>query len=278
MGQTIEAGVAVGELVDGAGGIFLLIAVVVAVVLHAAGEANPRGDVILQRSGEDVALLVVDKLVALGGPIGVLHTHAHVAPRPVLHGEVAVGIVALKVFHGVEVGPWGEEIEGVERVEILALRNHVLLLDRGEHIAEVKGELVVEELAGVAHAQVVAVVVVVVDESLRVVGAQREISLIVLRAGREGHGVGEVGRGLEEVGGIVVGRLSELAAPAVEAAGRGLTVSVLELRHHEGMRELEAAGIGDVEAALSTLLRGDEDDTVAGLTTIEGCSRRTGEH
>ena len=263
------------KLQVGAGIELRLVLHVVVVVLHTAGQREPVGDVELQRSGERVAELVVGEVVALGNPIGILHRHGLATIGPELRGEVAVGIVTLEVGHSLPVGTGGEEVEGHEGIEVLSLRDHVVLLHARHHVSEVEGGLVAKHLRGVAHGEVVAVEVVVVDDASCIAGADGGIGLVLLVTRRERHGVGEVRTGAEEVGRVVARRLGELVAPAIVAAGLGLSVGVLELGQHERIRELEAAAIGDVGLASGTFLRGDQDDTIRSGGAIEGGSRRS---
>ena len=85
---------------------------------------------------------MVDKALALGLPIGVLHRDV-VVVGPVLHGEVATRVIALVVAQLGEVIPGGEQIDRHQRIVVLALADHVLLLDGGEHVAQVECHAVI---------------------------------------------------------------------------------------------------------------------------------------
>ena len=127
-----------------------------------------------------MSCLVVHKPVALGYPIWILHRHVHASVWPVLHGEVAVGIITFEILYSIPVGAGREKINRYQRIEILALSYHVLLLDVGEHVVEVKGHLVVEQRGGIANGQVVAVIIVVVDNASGCHAASRKISEVFL--------------------------------------------------------------------------------------------------
>ena len=264
-----------GKLQVGTCIVFRLVLYIIIIVLHTSGQRQPVGDIPLQRSRQGIAQLVVGEVVALGNPIGVLHRHSLTSVRPVLHGKVTVGVVTLEILNSIPVGTGGEQIQRNQRVEILSLRNHVVLLDARHHVAQVEGHLVVEQLGGIAHREVVTVEVVVVDNTTGIGGTQREIGLVFVRSGRERQRVSEIGRCAEEVGRVEVAWSGEFVAPAVVAARLRLSVGILELRQHEGLRELEASVIDDVGFAGSTFLGSNQDDTIGGITTIQGSSRRT---
>ena len=181
--------------------VFVLVAALV--VLHTSRHVEPIIDLVVERGGYLVAGLMVDEALALCDPVGVLHTHV-VGVRPVLYGEVAVRVVTLIVAELAEIVAGGEEIDSNERVVVLSLRDHVLLLGSGEHIADIERHAVVQERCGVAESHIVTVHIVAVDDALGVGGAYREIGLVVVAAHREAHVVADVGSCLEVVLRLIV--------------------------------------------------------------------------
>ena len=87
---------------------------------------------------------------------------------------------------------------------VLALADHVLLFDGCEHITQVERHAVIQEIGGIAHAHVVAVVVVAVDDALCIGGAERQVSLILVGTGAQAHRVSYMSSCLEKVGGTIV--------------------------------------------------------------------------
>ena len=220
---------------------------------------------------------MVDKTLALGFPIGVLHRDV-VVVGPILHGEIAARIVALEIAQLAEIVTCGKQVDRHQRIVVLALTDHVLLLDSGEHIAQVERHAVVKETGGVAHTDVIAVVVVAVDDALGIGGAERQISLVLVAAGAQAHRVGDVGTRLEEVGGTVVAGRCQFLSPTEVTARLAGTVLVLEARQDKGTRELETAVIGHIHPTRATALGRDEDDTVGGIGAIEGSRRGARQH
>ena len=257
----------------GRGEEFLLIFVAALVILHAARDIQPRGDAPVERNSCLVALLVVDEALTLGLPVGVLHRDV-VVVWPVLHGEVSARVIALIIAQLGKVVTSGKQIDRHQRIVVLALADHVLLLDGGEHIAQIERHAVVKEVGGVAQAHVVAVVVIAVDDALCVCGSERQIGLVLVGTSAQTHRVGDVSTRLEEIGGLVTARRFQFLAPTEVAARFAGTILVLETWQDKRLGELETAVIGHIHSTRATALCGDEDDTVSGIGTIErGCRR-----
>src|SRR3712207_5823307 len=106
-----------GKLQVSSGFKFRLILVVIAVIFHTTGKRYPVGNVPFERRGGHVARLMVDKLIILRYPIRVLQSHTLIAVRPELILQIAFRIIALIVFHAVEVAPCREKIERIKRVK-----------------------------------------------------------------------------------------------------------------------------------------------------------------
>ena len=155
----------------GRGKKLLLVFVAALVILHTARDVHPRGDAPVERDSRLMALLVVDETLALSLPVGILHRDV-VVVGPILHGEIAARVIALIVAQLGEVIPGREQIDRHQRIVVLALTDHVLLLDNSEHVAQVERHAVIKKVGGIAHAHVVAVVVVAVDDALSVGGAK----------------------------------------------------------------------------------------------------------
>ena len=256
----------------GRGKEFLLVFIAALVILHTARDVEPRGDAPVERDSRLVALLVVDEALALGFPIGVLHRDIIVI-GPILHREVAARVIALVVAQLGEVVTGGEQIDRHQRIVVLALADHVLLLDGGEHVTQVERHAVVEETGGVAHAHVVAVVVVAVDDSVGIGGTERQIGLVLFGTGAQAHRVGDIGARLEEVGGTVIAGGCQFLTPTEVTARLARSVLVLEAGQYEGLGELETTVVGDIYPACTTTLGGNDDDAVGGIGTVEGRRR-----
>ena len=115
---------------------------------------------------------MIGEVVTLCNPIGVLHRHGLTTVRPVLHAEVTVGIVTLEILNGIPVSASGEQVKRNQRVEILSLRYHVVLLDARHHVAQVEGHLITKQLRRVTNRKVVTVEVVVMDNTAGIRGTQ----------------------------------------------------------------------------------------------------------
>ena len=258
-----------GQHREGRGVHLALVGLHVLVVLHAARDVEPVGDFELERGAEQEAVLGRRVHVAVGNPPGVLHRQTVVAQRPVHRLDVAAHVVALVVLVLVDVVTAREEVNRHQRVGVLTLREHVLLLDFRVHGVQVEGHAAVEELRGVAGGEGVAVEVVVLDDTSGVDRTGRNVGLVLLVARREAHRVGDVVARLEEVVDAVVGRRAHLlGVPAVPLA-RLRTVGVLEAGQHEGRVEGRVVAVGDRGVVGRALLRGDDDHAVGGSRTVE---------
>ena len=273
----VETVGAVGEEVDGGGVALILKFRVGAIEAQTSRHVEPGGDLILQAGVGHVAVLVVDAVHALGHPVGVLHLE-RVAEVPVLHIDAAGGVPDLEGADRIEALTTWEEVERHERVEVLALCHEVaiVLVDVAE--AEVERQFVVQELCRVAHREVVAVVLVVGDDTACVGRTHGEVGLVAVVADGQRDVVLDVRTCVEEVLRFeaAIGRTALLAPGAYLA--RTVGVAVLELRHLERTEELATIGDRHLHAALAALLGGDHDDTLGGSGTIEGGSGRTAEH
>ena len=156
---------------------------------------------------------------------------------------------------------------------VLALADHVLLLDGTEHIAQIERHAVVKEVGGIAHTHVIAVVVVAVDDALGIGSTERQVSLVLVAAGAQAHRVGYVGARLEEVGRTVIAGRRQFLTPTEVTARLTRTVLVLETGQHKGPRELETAVVGHIYPTRTAALGRDEDDTISGVSTVQ-CGRR----
>ena len=144
--------------------------------------------------------------------------------------------------------------------------------------AQIERQLVLHELGRVAQREVVAVIDVVGDDAARVDRSGREIGLVALRTGGDAQRVGHVEARLEEVLRVVAARRGQLLAPAHRGSVERRAVGVLEAGHDEGRREGRVVGEVDANAALAALLRGDEDDAVGTLRTVERGGRGARQH
>ena len=156
---------------------------------------------------QHVAVFETFAYVAVAYPVGVLSGHAVVAVLPVLYVEVACRVVYLIHLDFVPVVAAGEEVCAYDGVHVCTLVYHVPIVLIDVACVEVKGHLVVEECGGIADVEVVAVVAVVGDDTLRVDSGCRCVGLALVIAGRECHGVGCDKSGVEEVVGHVVSRV-----------------------------------------------------------------------
>ena len=144
---------------------------------------------------------------------------------------------------------------------------------------------IIEELRRVAEREVVAVVEVIWDNSVRVDCRSRKVGLILFRTTREGHGIRIDMARLEEVVGRIARPCSigEFRSPTVNwRTGNGAVtaraVAVLKLRHHKGRKELRLTRIGHPELSGLPLLRRDHDRTVRRTRPIERCGRGSGQN
>ena len=140
---------------------------------------------------------------------------------------------------------------------------------------------ILKKLRRVAERKVVAVVVVVRNDAVRIHRSSRKVGLILLRTARKRHGIRIDMARLEEVVRRIArpGSIGEFRTPTVDRrAGNGAvtarTVTVLKLRHHEGREELRLARIGHPELSGLPLLRRDHDGTVRRTRPVK--SRRRG--
>ena len=124
----------------------------------AACYIHPVSDVPLEGSVEHVAALVHVPVVAVLHPVRVLDVVSSVPVRPVLGHHSADRIPAFIVLHFREIVSAREEIQTCDRVVICTLGNEVVVPLDDEAGPEVKDELVVGELGGVARSEVVPVI------------------------------------------------------------------------------------------------------------------------
>ena len=241
---------------------------------HAAGDVEPVGDLPLERGVEHVAALVRFAVHALLDPVGVLDRVCALAVGPVLRHQAADGIPALVEADLVEIIAAGEEVERRQGVEVLALRDHVLVVLDDEVGTEVKRQALLGERRGVAGREVVAVVGAFGDD-VRTVGRRYgDVGLVLLVAGRYRDRVDDVRAGVEEVAGVE--RAVDRRTPA---EGRvACAVAVLHLGHHVYRREHRAVAQRDDRLVHGAALGVDDDHAVGGLRTVEGGGRRSGQH
>ena len=119
-------------------------------------------------------------------------------------------------------------------------------------------------------------VLVVGDDPLSVDRRGGEVSLVLVRPYREVEGVIERHPTVVEVTYLIVRGSSELVTPG-GVLPRCITISILELRQHEGASCLDCTGEVHTELTSSTLLGIDEDDPVSSRSTIERSCRRPSE-
>ena len=101
-------------------------------------------------------------------------------------------------------------------------------------------QLVIEEITGIACRKVIAVVFVVWQNTGSIRSCNRNISLVCLRSCCQGYRVDVVVTCFEEILWIIRRRSCQTVTPAIERTGL-VTVSVLELRQDERIREFHTA-------------------------------------
>ena len=243
----------------------------------AAHDADPVGDVPLERGVEGVARRRVLEELAIDHPPRVLDAGDEFQ-RPELFLVSGRGVVTFVNLVFADVVAAREEIDGDQRVVVETLHQRIARILAHVGGAQVERQLVLDELGRVAHREVIAVVDVVGNRAARVERSGREIGLVALRAARDRDGVGGVESRLEEVARIVGGRRVELRAPAHRRGGGARAVGVLEVGHHERGREGGVVREVHADASCRSFLRRDEDDAVGALRTVERGGRRAREH
>ena len=209
---------------------------------HAPGDIQPREDVVAGRKRQHITLLVRVAQVAVVDPVGILHaqvTAFHVRTPELLH-EFRPFVVTLEATVKVKILAPREQVGRNQRVRINALVGHVLVFLIDVAGARIELEPVFQKVRSVAEREIVTVVLVVGDDSVRVDRSCRKIGLVLVRTARNRNGVGIDMPRLE----IIVRRITvaglptQFLTPAVNARAAALavqprTVTVLEIRQHE---------------------------------------------
>ena len=170
---------------------------------QAAHYIHPVENLVLQACADHVAAAVVGAYHALCHPVRILHAQC-VAEVPVLHINASRLVVDFECADGIEALTAWEQVDGCQRVEVLALSRQVriVLLDVVE--AEVEGHPVVQERCRIAERKVVTVVFVVGDDASCVRRTQGDVGLVLVGTGSQRHVVLYVRTGVEEVLGVIV--------------------------------------------------------------------------
>ena len=156
---------------------------------HAARYVQPRGGVVRGRKRQHVTFFIRLPQVAVGNPVRVLHAQVAALKigRPELLHELGCGVVALEKPVGAEILASREQIGGDHGVRVNALVHHVPVLLDDVACGCIQAQLVAKEPAGVAEGEVVAVVDVVGNYTVRIHCRCAEIGLVTVRSAAEGE-------------------------------------------------------------------------------------------
>ena len=171
---------------------FLRIERVRIVDAHTASNVQPRKNVIGGRERQHVTLLIGVAQVAVGNPIRILHAQvtALKVVRPKLFHKFRGGIVTLENTIGVEVRPAGKKISRNQRVGIDTLIGHVLILLVNIAGRSIQTQLVFQEIGRITKCEIVTVVFIIGNDTVRIDRGCRKVSLVLVRTARYRHGVG----------------------------------------------------------------------------------------
>ena len=256
---------------------------------HAPGDIQPREDVVAGRKRQHITLLVRVAQVAVVDPVGILHaqiTAFHIRTPELLH-EFRPFVVTLEATVKVEILTPREQVGRNQRVRIDSLIGHVLVFLIDVAGARIELEPVFQKVRSVAEREIVTVVLVVGDDSVRVDRSCRKIGLVLIRTARNRNGVGIDMPRLEIVVRriTVAGRREQLLAPAVNpraAAGavQARAVAILELGQHERIQEFRIARKRNLQRSSLPLLRRNHHGSVRGFRTVESrsCGARQHRH
>ena len=170
-------------------------------------------DIILHQTRQHIAVLHLRTEVTVSDPVRILNIHTEVTRGPRLHAVATCLIIALEDLFLLEVAVTWVKVETYDRVEVGTIRDHVIGIVTDVASRYIEGQLIVEELRRVTDRSIVTVISVVGDNTLRVEGRSREVSLILIRTRREAEGIIKGRPSLEEVPYIERRRRSKLVTP-----------------------------------------------------------------
>ena len=130
--------------------------------------AQPVENVVRERCVEHKAVLLVLAEVAVVDPVWILHCHTGVTDRPILCRESSCDIISLVHLHCIPVSATREDVGTDQRVVVCTLVDHIAVLLEDVACSDIEVHLVLEERCGVAESEVVSVVCVVRNDSLRI--------------------------------------------------------------------------------------------------------------
>ena len=186
--QTVQSVVGLlGELGVGRSVEFLGVLVGGIVNADTSGQCQPVENLVGKTRAEHIAVLLVDTEVAVVDPIRILHCHAGIAYRPVLGVDGPCRIIALIHPDIFPVISAREEVCAYHRVVIDTLVGHIPVILHNVARCDIEGHPVVKEAGGIAECEIVAVVRIVRDIALGIDSGGGEVSLVLLRSGREGY-------------------------------------------------------------------------------------------
>ena len=252
-----------------------------------SGNIKPRKNVVAGRERQHITLLVRIAQVAVVDPVGILHaqiTAFHIRTPELLH-EFRPFVVTLEATVKVEILTPREQVGRNQRVRIDSLIGHVLVFLIDVAGARIELEPVFQKVRSVAEREIVTVVLVVGDDSVRVDRSCRKIGLVLIRTARNRNGVGIDMPRLEIVVRriTVAGRREQLLAPAVNpraAAGavQTRTVAILKFRLDERCEKFDITRKRSFQSPGLAFFRRNHHSAVRGFRTVERGRGSTRQH